>query len=249
MWKKLRLGPYLCELMDVQAECCRRNDFGVVSYTRGESMKDFPMFTTSNGVASLVLKEIPYKQIAYITILDSADPEKLLDECVNFCVAVGAERVYATGHDYLNRYPKYATIVQMYCDTNNIPETDLSVFPMTELTTERFREIYNDRMKDVPMAAYMTKADVNDLLSKKSAYFVHKNSVLKGIGITNGISIEALASVEPGAGEDVLIALCSLFCENELYLTVAMENKRAVSLYRRCGFVMERPLKIWFQVH
>jgi hypothetical protein len=34
-------------------------------------MRDIPMFTTEYGVASLVLKEIPYQAAAYITIQDS----------------------------------------------------------------------------------------------------------------------------------------------------------------------------------
>ena len=43
-------------------------------------MKDFPVFTTENGVASLVLKEIPYRREAYITLRDSRTPEALLEE-------------------------------------------------------------------------------------------------------------------------------------------------------------------------
>ena len=34
-------------------------------------MKDFPVFTTENGVASLILKEIPYRGEAYIHLRDS----------------------------------------------------------------------------------------------------------------------------------------------------------------------------------
>ena len=46
-------------------------------------MKDFPMFTTENGVASLVLREIPTRGDAYITVLSSEEPEKLLEECMH----------------------------------------------------------------------------------------------------------------------------------------------------------------------
>ena len=42
-------------------------------------MKDFPVFTTEYGVASLILKEIPYQGTAYITLQDSLEPEKLLE--------------------------------------------------------------------------------------------------------------------------------------------------------------------------
>ena len=40
-------------------------------------MKDFPMFTTEYGVASLLMKEIPYKETAYIIIQSSQEPEEL----------------------------------------------------------------------------------------------------------------------------------------------------------------------------
>ena len=55
------------------------------------------VFTTENGVASIVLREIPYKGIAYITLQDTLQPEKLLRECVEFCKAAGADRIYGKG--------------------------------------------------------------------------------------------------------------------------------------------------------
>ena len=67
------------------------------------------MFDTEFGIASLVLKEIPYKGIAYIILREVWDPEGLLMECVSFCRMVGAERVYATGHEALSQYPLYMT--------------------------------------------------------------------------------------------------------------------------------------------
>ena len=48
-------------------------------------MKDLPLFTTEHGVASLVLKEIPYQKTAYIILRDSLEPEALLKECADFC--------------------------------------------------------------------------------------------------------------------------------------------------------------------
>ena len=37
----------------------------------GDDMKDFPVFTTQYGVASLIMKEIPYQKTAYVIIRDS----------------------------------------------------------------------------------------------------------------------------------------------------------------------------------
>lgn len=70
-------------------------------------MKDFPCFATDDGVASLILKEIPYRQEAYIRFQD-VQPGRLapfLEECVSFCRMAGAEKIYAQGHRELARYP------------------------------------------------------------------------------------------------------------------------------------------------
>ena len=48
-------------------------------------MRDFPVFTTENGVSSITLKEVPYKGVAYIKIQSSLQPESFLQECVDFC--------------------------------------------------------------------------------------------------------------------------------------------------------------------
>ena len=59
-------------------------------------LKDIPMFDTETGVSTLVLKEIPYKQVAYVKV-QSVQPDGLkahLQECVSFCRMCGAERIY-----------------------------------------------------------------------------------------------------------------------------------------------------------
>ena len=76
-------------------------------------MRDIPMFTTEYGVASLVLREIPYRQEAYISIQSSLQPEQLLEECISFCRACGAERIYAKNHDCLTQYPVHTSIIKM----------------------------------------------------------------------------------------------------------------------------------------
>ena len=48
-------------------------------------MRNIPVFTTENGVGSLVLQEIPYTGNAYVRIHDSVMPEAFLRECVDFC--------------------------------------------------------------------------------------------------------------------------------------------------------------------
>ena len=86
-------------------------------------MRDIPVFTTNYGVASLTLREIPYKKIAYIRLQATQEPKELLHECVSFCRACGAERVYATGHEFLSAYPLHTEIWEMTCGADRMPET------------------------------------------------------------------------------------------------------------------------------
>ena len=78
-------------------------------------MRDFPLFTTEYGVASLFLKEIPYKNEAYIRICDVQEDffREHLNECVSFCRMCGAERIFAADHEKLEQYPLFASILEM----------------------------------------------------------------------------------------------------------------------------------------
>ena len=60
-------------------------------------MKDLQVFTTEHGAASLILKEIPYRKLAFIHIQDvqPGGLEEHLKECVSFCRMAGAERILA----------------------------------------------------------------------------------------------------------------------------------------------------------
>ena len=84
-------------------------------------MKDFPVFTTEHGVASLILKEIPYQGTAYVILRDSQEPEALAQECADFWRVCGGSRIYATGHDVLAAYPLYTAMWEMTCIRERIP--------------------------------------------------------------------------------------------------------------------------------
>ena len=211
-------------------------------------MRDFPIFNTEFGVASLVLKEIPYQAAAYVTLRDSLEPEKLLGECVDFCRVCGAERIYATGHEMLEQYPLYTAMWQMRCDVASLPDTDAALFPVQEKTLSHWRDIYNHKVKRVPNGAWMTEKDAQTMLQDGSGYFVHRGEVLLGIGKVSGSVIEWVASVKRGAGEDVVCALAHAACGESLTLTVASVNEKAVRLYERLGFTRTQELSRWYQV-
>lgn len=211
-------------------------------------MQNLPMFTTEYGAASLFLREIPYRGRAHIKIQSSLDPEKLLEECVSFCRMCGAEWIDAAGHDYLEKYPLITALWAMQCPRDALAETDACLFPVTEATVQQWLDIYNERMADVPNAAYMDSRDGRELLNTGDGYFVHRDGLLLGIGKAKDDFIDTVISVEPGAGETVLRALCSaLQCET-VRLWVASENHRAVRLYQRLGFVKTKELSRWYRV-
>lgn len=211
-------------------------------------MRDIPVFTTEYGVASLVLREIPYRQEAYIRIQDTAYPEEFLQECVFFCRIAGAEKIFATGHDCLQRYPLYTTVWRMCRPLDGLPETDAMTMPVTEATLERWRGLYNEAMAGVPNAAYMDQADGKAMLDRGDGYFVHRDGELLGIGIAAGDMIRAIAATKRGAGQDVLLALTHALSGEQIYLEVASENMRAVRLYERLGFLKTQELSVWYDV-
>jgi hypothetical protein len=211
-------------------------------------MRDIPVFTTENGVASLTLKEIPYKGTAYITIQDTLCPAQLLRECVDFCKMAGAERIYATGHPYFEKFPLYTSVLRMQRPREGLTETDAALFPVTEKTIETFRSIYNEKMFSVPNAATMTKQDSQKLLTDGTGYFVHRGETLLGIGIVDGDMVKAIASCIPGAGYDVMLALCSAIFGKTVTLEVASNNLPARKLYGKLGFLTVNRVRDWYDL-
>lgn len=212
-------------------------------------MKDFPVFTTEYGVASLVLREIPYQGCAYVTILDSREPELLIQECVSFCRMCGAEAVYAKGHPFLEKYPLYTVLLEMRCTTADLADTDAALWPVQEHTLEQWRGIYNSKVKNIPNGAWMTEKAAKEMLQKGEGYFVHRGKTLLGIGKVSGENLDWAASVHPGAGADVVCALAHAVCGDTVTLTVAKNNEKAVNLYERLGFLPVGEVGRWYIVH
>ncbi len=211
-------------------------------------MRNIPVFTTEYGVASLTLSEIPYRQEAYIRLQDTDTPDKLLVQCVDFCKACGAQRIYAAGHGYLDRYPLHTQIWEMWASRFALGETTAALFPVQEQTLDIWRSHYNARMAQVPNAATMTLSDGKKLLEEGSGYFIHRGETLLGIGKASGDMISAVAALVPGSGAELIAALCGALSEDRVRVEVASENHRAVRLYEKLGFVKTRQISVWYQV-
>ncbi len=211
-------------------------------------MRDLPFFTTEHGVASLILNQIPYTKSAYIRIQDSSAPEELLSECMVFCKAVGAERVFATGAPCCEKYPKHTDIVKMTASVSAIGDTNAFLFPVTEKTVEKWRELYNQKIVSVPNAAYMTIHKAKQYMKQGSMYFVHRDGKLLGIGFVKDCELCWLSSVCAGAGADIVRALCHAITADTVTLEVATENIKAMQLYEKLGFIATELVSSWYRI-
>ena len=208
------------------------------------------MFDTDTGVSSLVLKEIPYKQVAYVTVR-SVQPGGLgehLKECAAFCRMCGAEAVFAAGSARLEAYPLHTAVLEMRGTAKSDPEKLRCLFPVTEATVERWRGVYNERMRPVDNTATLEKRDEEKILASGGAYFVHDSGHLLGIGWLEEDRLLAVAAAEKGAGEAVMHTLMSLAEGASLVLEVASTNHRAIRLYERLGFLKTGEIARWYDV-
>lgn len=212
-------------------------------------MRDFPIFTTEYGVSSLILKEIPYKNVAYIRIRDVQEDffEEHLRECVSFCRMAGAERVFAAGNHRLETYPLYTGIYEMRGTAWVEEEKLASLFPVTEATVGRWRSICNERMRAVDNAGTLEARDEKQILAGE-AYFIHRDGELLGIGWLEDGKLLAVAAVWKGAGETVMHTLMSLMEGSTMTLEVASTNKKAIRLYEKLGFLKTAEKIRWYEV-
>lgn len=212
-------------------------------------MQNFPLFTTEYGVSSLVLKEIPYRKTAYITIreVQPNEFEAHLKECAAFCRAAGAEKIYATGHEALAQYPLHTAILKMSATAWVDKEKLACLFPVTEATVERWRNYCNERMASTDNAATQEKRDEEKILKTGGAYFVHQDGQLLGIGWLDDCELLCVAA-EKGMGETVMHTLMSLVEGDTMTLEVASTNLRAIRLYERLGFLKIGERSRWYRL-
>lgn len=212
-------------------------------------MKDFPMFTTEYGIASLLLKEVPYKQVAFIRMHDvqSGKLSEHLEECIGFCRACGAERILVTGHEGLDKYPLESIVYQMRMPYGSREPED-HLWPVTEENVSRWREIYNKGMRPFDNHATMTAFDEKKIISSGGAYFVHRDRQTLGIGWMEENKLLALVSMVPGMGQRVAEALFTTVDADSILLEVVSTNERAIRLYERMGFVKTGEVSRWYRV-
>ena len=211
-------------------------------------MQDFPMFTTEYGVASLILKEVPYRQEAYIIIQSALQPEELLKECVSFCRMVGAEKIYARGHEITESYPIHCAIYEMSGTIDVKEELVENLWPVTEETIGSWRQFLNEQMRSIDNAGTLEKKGEKEILEQGGAYFVHRAGQMLGAGWLADDELHIIAVAEKGTGDRVFHTLLSASCPERLTLQVASTNTRAIRFYEKMGMIKTAQLRQWYRV-
>ena len=209
-------------------------------------MKDFPVFTTEFGAASLTLRQIPYRGEAYIHLQSFAqeDRDSLIAECASFCRMAGAEKVFVTP---AAGEGDFSILLMRGVPVLNEEDVE-NIFPVTEQTVGSFRQIANERLKQVDLAAMLEKKDEEAILSSGGAYFIHRAGKLLGVGWLQEDQLKLIASVIPGEGYSVAQTLLSVQPGQSISLEVASTNERARRLYERLGFLPVQELETWEEV-
>lgn len=212
-------------------------------------MQNIPLFTTDTGVSSLILKEIPYKKVAFIRLGDiqPGGLESHLAECAQFCAMAGAERILASGGEALEKYPLHSVVYRM---TMPLPreEPEAALWPVTERTVTQWRELYNRGMDGIDNHATLTAREEQSILQSGGAYFVHRGETLLGLGWVQGNELTALIATRPGMGETVARALLSVMTGDHVTLEVVSTNTPAIRLYERMGFVKTGEVSRWYRI-
>jgi hypothetical protein len=213
-------------------------------------VRDIPIFTTDWGTVSLSLGQIPYRKEAYVRI-QACTPghiREVVQECTAFCRAAGAEHIYATGSKELAIYPVHTELLRMEVAKSAISSSSAELRPVTSETAAQWRKIYNNRMEQVPNAAYMDLNGEKKLALAGDAYFIYDGEVLLGIGKASGSTVQAVATVKPGAGERIVCALSGVLSGDTVQLEVASSNARGMRLYSRMGFRVTEQMDTWYQI-
>lgn len=219
-------------------------------------MKNIPIFTASYGLASLILREIPYSGRAYVMVRSvwRGETAALLEECGQFCRAAGAETVYASQE--LEPLPaKHAyDMVELRCPKADlpVPEKPVELEPLTEQNAAAYLEIYNRCFRDVPGATAYDRADVRRLLETNLAFLTRAGDRYAAVAELSENGLAGVAVLpecrEQGLGRNLTLTVLHRLDAPSLTLKTASANAAALRLYHAIGFRHDRITSRWWQL-
>lgn len=201
-------------------------------------MRDIPCFSCGDGVATLLLGQVAVSRRAFVMIQAVfTTTQQLLEVCVGFCRAVGAQEVYALGAEALAPYPVYARLMEREAVKDALPRVTARVRHTQE---EGWLEHYRRSFARVPAAKAFSSVP-------EGACFVYDGQTQIGLGLLQEGVLAAVASLSPHRGADCVCALAQELGPR-ITLQCAMENAPAMALYDRLGFSRGPIRETWHRV-
>ena len=219
-------------------------------------MNNIPVFTVQSGAATLILREIPVSEKAYIllrTVLPGME-ESLVSECASFCNMCGAKQVFASWEDgdlpFLS--PAY-DIYLLHVAKSALPDgKPVTLTPMTPENDAIYQRIYNRCFYSVYHAASYDRGQIARIYREGQRAFLalYEKNRPYGIGELHGDELAAIAVLPKyrGRGTDLAISLLRLCPGEDLHVTVASDNESAMRLYEKLGFHLMGIESKWFRV-
>ncbi len=215
-------------------------------------MQNIPIFTAANGLATLVLREIPFSGRAYIMIRSiwNGKAEALVKECADFCRMAGAREIYATMDlEPLPLEPAY-DMVELQCVRENLPECQpVDTEPVTARTAEEWLQVYNRCFLPIAGAAAYDRRECSRLIKDGTGVLVRRDGICAAIAETKQDGLAAIAVLPQYRGLGTPLALTLLRQMEPPVLTVrtASTNEPALALYRKLGFETRRIVSRWWR--
>lgn len=214
-------------------------------------MKDIPIFTGTHGIATLILSQIPWSGCGYVMVRSVWDDAKaFLEECLGFCRACGAERVFASWETEELPVPHGYDMVLLTMKKSELPEAEaVELEELTEENSEAFLEIYNSCFQNIPNAAAYGKKDIQRLLGEETAYLVKRGEYAAMAEISKeGLEAIAVLPQYRGLGYGLAVTVLQRVPSLTLKLKVASTNTRAMALYDRLGFEKTKTISRWWRL-
>lgn len=214
-------------------------------------MQNIPIFTAANGLATLILREIPFSGRAYVMFRSVwKDPAALAAECASFCRMAGAGEVYVS-HDCKELPLAHAyDMVELRCEKEALPAlTDpVELLPLTAERAEEWLEVYNRSFAPIPGAAAYDRREMTRLMKDKTAFWVERDGSCAAIVEEKPDGLAAIAVLPRYRGLGTATALTALHRAQAQVLTVrtASTNERALAMYDRLGFQTKEIVSRWW---
>lgn len=216
-------------------------------------MKNIPLFTSSFGLATLILREIPWSGRAYVLVREVwGDAAALLDECRGFCRAAGAGEVYAAWAEGFETLPAAHAydMLAMSCQKAALPVGTLPLVPLSRENAGAYLDIYGRCFRDVPGAASYDRKSLEPLYDEELAWLVPVEGGYGAIAEISKTGLEGIAVLPEhrGLGYPLAATVLQMVPNSTVHLKVASTNHRALMLYRRLGFTESGLARPWYQL-